>query len=167
MKKSWKKTAVCVLSVLVLLLSGACSSGTVGTQGDKASEETVEETVNTESAGTKEAEKEADIEEEKEADNETAQTSGTGKKTAEALAAVETEDFQTGTETDLLIETEEVFSKWNEDAPSLQALTEFVEKVTEEGSDSFIPEKDRIAVFDMDGTLMGELYPTYLEYYMR
>ena len=63
-------------------------------------------------------------------------------------------------------ETEEVFAQWNEDAPALQTLIEYVEKVTEEGSESFIPAEDRIAVFDMDGTLMGELYPTYLEYYM-
>ena len=44
-------------------------------------------------------------------------------------------------------------------------LTEFVKKVTQKG-DSFVPVKDRIAVFDMDGTLYGELFPTYLEYVM-
>jgi len=38
--------------------------------------------------------------------------------------------------------------------------------VTDESSEDYIPRADRIAVFDMDGTLMGELYPTYLEYYM-
>ena len=31
---------------------------------------------------------------------------------------------------------------------------------------SFIPVCDRIAVFDLDGTLMGELYPSYFEYMM-
>ena len=164
MKKNWKRTVVCMLSVLVLLLSGACGAGSAGTQGNKVSAETVDETVNTKTAGAAEAEKEAEKEtaqtagtekkagEVTEAEKETAQTAGTEKNAAEAAEAEE--------------ETEEVFSKWNDDAPSLQALTEFVEKVTEEGSDSFIPEKDRIAVFDMDGTLMGELYPTYLEYYM-
>ena len=38
--------------------------------------------------------------------------------------------------------------------------------MTDPDSPDFIPEMDRIATFDMDGTLMGELYPTYLEYYM-
>ena len=59
-----------------------------------------------------------------------------------------------------------VFSEWNPDAPALKALTEYVEGVTDETSPDYIPPADRIAVFDMDGTLCGELYPTYLEYYL-
>ena len=61
---------------------------------------------------------------------------------------------------------EEYFAQWNADAPALNALVEYVEAVTDPNSPDYIPEPDRIAVFDMDGTLMGELYPTYLEYYM-
>ena len=61
---------------------------------------------------------------------------------------------------------ENIFAEWNEDAPALKTLIEYVEDVTDENSPNFIPEADRIATFDMDGTLMGELYPTYLEYYM-
>ncbi len=61
---------------------------------------------------------------------------------------------------------EAVFEQWNENAPALNALIDYVEAVTDENSPDFIPEVDRIAVFDMDGTLMGELYPTYLEYYL-
>ena len=60
----------------------------------------------------------------------------------------------------------DAFSQWNADAPALNALIDYVEAVTDESSPDYIPEADRIAVFDMDGTLMGELYPTYLEYYM-
>ena len=63
-------------------------------------------------------------------------------------------------------EDEAVFTQWNADAPALNALIDYVEAVTDENSPDYIPEADRIAVFDMDGTLMGELYPTYLEYYM-
>ena len=61
---------------------------------------------------------------------------------------------------------EEYFSFWNPDAASLEALIDYVEDVTDPASPNYIPSYDRIAVFDMDGTLMGELYPTYLEYYM-
>lgn len=61
---------------------------------------------------------------------------------------------------------EEAFSQWNADAPALNALIEYVEAVTDPDSPDFIPEMDRIATFDMDGTLMGELYPTYLEYHL-
>ena len=41
-----------------------------------------------------------------------------------------------------------------------------MEAVTDEASPDYIPVEDRIAVFDMDGTLYGELFPTYLEYYL-
>ena len=57
----------------------------------------------------------------------------------------------------------EPFQLWNPDAPALNALTGYVEAVTNPASPDFIPETDRIATFDMDGTLMGELFPTYLE----
>ena len=60
---------------------------------------------------------------------------------------------------------EDVFADWNEGAPALNALIEYVEAVTDEASPDFIPVEDRLAVFDMDGTLYGELFPTYLEYY--
>ena len=58
---------------------------------------------------------------------------------------------------------DEPFSQWNAEAPALKALTEYVEDVTSEASPNYIPPVDRIATFDMDGTLMGELAPTYLE----
>ena len=59
-----------------------------------------------------------------------------------------------------------VFSEWNPDAPALKALIAYVEDVTNEASPNYIPPADRIATFDMDGTLCAELYPTYLEYYL-
>ena len=58
---------------------------------------------------------------------------------------------------------EEPFSLWNPEAPALNALIEYVESVTDPDSPDFIPEADRIATFDLDGTLMGELAPTYTE----
>lgn len=55
------------------------------------------------------------------------------------------------------------FEYWNE-CNSLTNLKEYVSDVTNEKSNHFIPKEDRIAVFDMDGTLYGELFPEYLEY---
>ena len=52
---------------------------------------------------------------------------------------------------------------WNK-CEALTALTEYVEDVTNPKSANFIPVEDRIATFDMDGTFVGELYPTYFEY---
>ena len=61
------------------------------------------------------------------------------------------------------VPVEEPFAQWNADAPALNALTEYVEAVTDPDSPDFIPAADRVATFDMDGTLIGELFPTYLE----
>ena len=44
---------------------------------------------------------------------------------------------------------------WNK-GPAKQAIIEFVEKVSTPGSQDFVPEEERIAVFDNDGTLWGE-----------
>jgi phosphoserine phosphatase len=44
---------------------------------------------------------------------------------------------------------------WN-DGPAKQSIFRFVEKVTKEGSPSFVPVAERIATFDNDGTLWCE-----------
>ena len=54
---------------------------------------------------------------------------------------------------------------WN-NREALTKLKTFVENATTEGSEGFIPVEDRIATFDMDGTFVGELYPSYFEYNM-
>ena len=60
----------------------------------------------------------------------------------------------------------DVFTEWNPEAPALKTLIAYVEDVTDEASPNFIPPEARIATFDMDGTLCGELFPTYLEYWL-
>ena len=55
------------------------------------------------------------------------------------------------------------FNYWNK-CDALTSLKSYVTDVTDKKSENFIPVADRIAVFDMDGTLYGELFPTYLEY---
>ena len=62
--------------------------------------------------------------------------------------------------------TEDPFAAWNPKAASLKVLKDYVKTVTDEASRNFIPESERIAVFDLDGTLYGELFPACLEYYM-
>ena len=54
-----------------------------------------------------------------------------------------------------------VIDGWKEDSESMKSIVEFVRNSADEKSDGFIPEEDRIAVFDMDGTLYGERFPTY------
>ncbi len=50
---------------------------------------------------------------------------------------------------------------WN-DGPAKQAITDFVAKVTKEGSPDFVPVPERIATFDNDGTLWCE-QPMYFQ----
>lgn len=57
----------------------------------------------------------------------------------------------------------EFFTQWNS-CEALTALTDYVKEVTNPSSKNFIKVEDRIATFDMDGTFIGELYPTYFEY---
>lgn len=52
---------------------------------------------------------------------------------------------------------------WTEGAEPAQALRDYVAAVTDEESEDFIPEEDRIAVFDMDGTLTCETFYTYYD----
>ena len=57
----------------------------------------------------------------------------------------------------------EYFTLWNQ-CEALTALQDYVKDVTNPNSPNYIKVEDRIATFDMDGTFVGELYPTYFEY---
>jgi len=64
----------------------------------------------------------------------------------------------------------EALSLWNDDAAAKKELTEYLKAVTTEGSVDFIPVENRIAVFDLDGTLACETDPCYFDhcvYYYR
>jgi hypothetical protein len=50
---------------------------------------------------------------------------------------------------------------WN-DTPSKKAIMTFVDRVTKQGSPDFVPEAERIATFDNDGTLWAE-QPMYFQ----
>ena len=59
--------------------------------------------------------------------------------------------------------SKDYFPSWNT-CEALTLLQEYVDDVTNPRSANFISAEDRIATFDMDGTFVGELYPTYFEY---
>ena len=50
---------------------------------------------------------------------------------------------------------------WTPGSGVLADLMQFVTDSADESSAGYVPPEDRIAVFDMDGTLYGELFPTY------
>ena len=53
---------------------------------------------------------------------------------------------------------------WTEGCAAAENLNAYLMAVTDEASPDFIPVKDRIAVFDLDGTLMCETDPFCFEY---
>ena len=58
----------------------------------------------------------------------------------------------------------EVLSLWTENAPLKSELTAYMKAITDESSADFIPVSNRIAVFDMDGTLCCETDPGYFDH---
>lgn len=84
------------------------------------------------------------------ATEETAGTAATDKPAEEA-------------ETSKIAEPAEIIPFWSEDSPTMQQILSLVSSMTEETSDAYLPEEDRIAVFDFDGTLFGERFPTYFD----
>ncbi len=64
------------------------------------------------------------------------------------------------------IDSGKELSFWSENSKVAASITEYVEAATDPASEGYIPEEDRIAVFDLDGTIIGELYPSYFEYMM-
>ena len=53
---------------------------------------------------------------------------------------------------------------WTEGSEAAKSLNDYLLAVTDETSPDYIPEENRIAVFDLDGTLMCETYPFCFEY---
>lgn len=68
------------------------------------------------------------------------------------------EDREGGTVTAMLTDY------WTEDSGSAGSINDYLLAVTDETSPDYIPEENRIAVFDLDGTLMCETYPFCFEY---
>ena len=57
-----------------------------------------------------------------------------------------------------------ILTLWTGAAAAKKELISYMEAITKEGSADFIPVKDRIAVFDLDGTLFCETDPNYFDY---
>ena len=53
---------------------------------------------------------------------------------------------------------------WNDDAKAKQYLLDYMQTITDENSSDFIPVENRIAVFDLDGTLFCETDPVYFDH---
>ncbi|MBR4343555.1 MAG: haloacid dehalogenase-like hydrolase [Lachnospiraceae bacterium] len=58
----------------------------------------------------------------------------------------------------------EILKSWEEDAPAKNAIVSYMQAITDETSKDFIPVENRIAVFDMDGTVYCETDPNYFDH---
>ncbi|MBO7675939.1 MAG: haloacid dehalogenase-like hydrolase [Erysipelotrichaceae bacterium] len=61
-------------------------------------------------------------------------------------------------------EEENWLSLWNDDAKAKVWLEEYMKDITDESSPNFIPVENRVAVFDLDGTLFCETDPVYFDH---
>ena len=98
--------------------------------------------------------------------SEIAQNTAETQNAAVTESAVEQEN---AAETETLLtevsaDNENVLSLWEDTAPAKVQLTEYMSAITAEGSADYIPPEDRIAVFDLDGTLFCETDPNYFDY---
>ena len=57
-----------------------------------------------------------------------------------------------------------VFPSWEPDSASLGELVAFVSEATDETSPNYLEPENRIATFDMDGTILCEKAPVYIDY---
>ena len=53
---------------------------------------------------------------------------------------------------------------WRDGSPCAAEIVRLLEEIDREGSPGYVPREDRIAVFDFDGTLFGERFPTYFDH---
>ena len=103
----------------------------------------------------------------------TPEPTGTTKEavstTEEAVSTTEeavstTEVAVSTTEQEEIVPAKALSEYWTEDSAAAEHLRAFVTKVTDPAdTKNYIPEKDRIAVFDMDGTLACETFYTYYD----
>lgn len=90
----------------------------------------------------------------------------TSAPTDETAAQATDETKTEGAGLSLVEDEEDPLSLWSDDAPLKKELTAYVEAVTDESSPDFIPAEDRVATFDVDGTLINETDPNYFDYTM-
>ena len=142
------------------------------TDADAAEEADAEEA---DAAATKEADaEEADAAAAEEVDAEEADAEAAEEGTEEADAAeAEEEEAEAAAAAeeepaaDLGLEEvdyELSFPSWNQDSEALTELVDFVLACADESSPEYLEPEDRIATFDMDGTILCEKAPVYFDY---
>ena len=168
-----KRKMISLLLIVFFVVNVTCTASGAALSGSASGAETAAaaETSNiAEDAGTGEtADKAAAARTGETADK--AAAAGTGETADKAAVAATGETAGTAAtdkpaeeaETSKIAEPAEIIPFWSENSPTVQQILSLVSSMTEETSDAYLPEEDRIAVFDFDGTLFGERFPTYFD----
>ncbi len=83
--------------------------------------------------------------------------------TEEAASPAEASPSETAAAETAQTEVNVTIPYWTEGSAVADSIVAYVKSVTDESSDSYVAPADRIAIFDFDGTLYGERYPTYFD----
>ena len=62
------------------------------------------------------------------------------------------------------VDANDPLSLWTKDSKLKSELPDYIKRITDKNSKDFVPVKDRVAVFDFDGTLFCETNPIYLDH---
>ena len=128
-----------------------------------------EEADTEDAAATKEADTEDAAATEEAADEDAAATEETEEADAaisEDTIAKEEQEAVPGLEEELplAVDYEISFPSWNPDSEALTELIDFVSECTDKSSPEYLEPEERIATFDMDGTILCEKAPVYFDY---
>ena len=110
--------------------------------------------------GTEQAEEEAPVEEALAEETPAEETPAEEAPVEEAQTDEAPAETPAGSEGDAA----EAFPSWNPDSATLKELVDFVAASTDESDPGYLEPVDRIAVFDMDGTILCEKAPVYVDY---
>ena len=82
---------------------------------------------------------------------------------AEATSPAEASSSETAAAGNEQSEEAQSLPYWTDGSAVADSIISYVESVTDESSEAYVAPEDRIAIFDFDGTLYGERYPTYFD----
>ncbi len=71
---------------------------------------------------------------------------------------------QSGAFDNVNIDYSSTFPSWNHESKALSELVQYVAQATDESNENYVKPEDRIATFDMDGTILCEKAPVYVDY---
>ena len=150
--RSWRKAAAICMTMCLLLSTAVYGSSTQDAESGAAN--TTVEAAETGNSGSDTAGEEKQAESAAEPSDE----AGTQKPAADTAGT--SDPAAQSSDEEAVVKS---IPNWSEDSAAMASIMAYVESVSDESSIDYVAPAERIAVFDMDGTLYGELFPTYFD----